>query len=370
METKIPNLFTHTRSGFWGGPWYRYWTLMAVTVLGGLFGLDHFYLRSPTSGLLKLVLNIFTLGLWYIYDILQILGEKEHVMKHGLSIPVVGPAGIGAGMFVDNQPGKTTSKSPWRFLAYLVLVCLPFGFDFFLAGDRSGGMARLVSTIMFPIGFIWGLVSMFQIFFTPQTVLEKGPYRMFPFSWFMNEYGPSKLGPKDTTGGPCAQDAGILGIFPPIIQTALTVAFPGVFPAIEGVALATRAGAGAVKAAANTATAVIEAAKEPAVAAIGTASSIASAVPSAVSALPNLTSQVTGDLAKMTTPEGLAALANQKGGGLSTGTDWESIGLLTVLGSTVTLGAYTAIQRLRAGKPIGVKNGQARNDSPPEPRGV
>ena len=368
------NFFTHTRSTFWGGPWYPYWTLIAVTVLGGFFGLDHFYLRSPTSGLLKLLFNVFSLGLWYIYDILQILGEKDQVMKHGLSIPVVGPAGIGAGMFVDNQPGKPKSKSPWRFLLYLMAVCLPFGFDFFIAGDSSGGMARFVSTIMFPIGFIWGLVSMFQVFLTPQTVLEKGPYRMFPFSWFMNHYGPSKLGPVDTTGGPCQQDAGILGFLPPIVQTFLTIAFPGLFPALEGVALATRAGAGAVKAAANTATAVIEAAKEPTVAAVETASSIASTVPSALSAIPSITGQVTGDLQKMTTPEGLKALANkQVGGGSSSGAvDLETIGLLGTLAGVLGLGIYAGAKRLRAGQPIlpAKKNGQTRNDTPPEPRGV
>ena len=74
-------MFDYTQKSFWGGSWYPYWTLIVATILGGFFGLDHIWLRSPTSGLLKFIVNILTLGLWYFYDMIQILGEKENVMK-------------------------------------------------------------------------------------------------------------------------------------------------------------------------------------------------------------------------------------------------------------------------------------------------
>ena len=79
-------MFDYTQSKFWGGPWYSYTTLRIISTLGGFFGLDHLWLRSPLSGFLKFIINILTLGLWYFYDLLQIFGEKESVMKNGLGI--------------------------------------------------------------------------------------------------------------------------------------------------------------------------------------------------------------------------------------------------------------------------------------------
>lgn len=388
LDQKAADLFAYTRGSYWGGPWYSYWTLIVTTIFFGLFGGDHFWLRSPTTGFLKLLVNILTFGLWYIYDILQILGEPERVQKHGLSIPIVGHAGIGAGMFVDNNPGAQTSKSPWRFLAYLVLVCIPFGFDFFVAGDSNGGTARLLTTVLFflwPFGFLWGCINMFRAVFMPKTLFEEGTYRMFPFSWIMDSNGPSVLGPKDIAAK-CRQP-GLIGA---IIETVsalvvplINIFFPGVSPAVESVALATRAGAGAIKTAANTTTAVLSAAKEPAVQATRVASSIAQQVPPALSAIPDITSKVTSDLSKMASPEGLKALAEkqgvtlpvQSGGGLvgEGSSGFEDMALLVVLVSVLSAGAYFGFKRLNNtwfSKQNGNGDRRERNDTPPEPRSV
>lgn len=393
----MANTLSYTRGSYWGGPWYSYNSLIIVTIFLGLFGGDHFWLRSPTTGFLKLFGNLLTLGLWYIYDILQILGESEQVQKHGLSVPIVGHAGIGAGMFVDNNPGAQTSKSPWRFIGYLLLVCLPFGFDFFIAGDSNGGVARLMTTLLFflwPFGFIWGCINMIRAIFMPKTLFEEGTYRMFPFTWFMDSNGPSVLGPKDVAAK-CRQP-GLIGA---IIETIsalvvpfINIFFPGISPAVESVALATRAGAGAVKTAANTTTAVIEAAKEPTVAATQVVSGLAQQVPTALAAIPDITSKVTGDLAKMATPEGLKALAEkqgvklpstealaslaQKGGGVvesSYGSNFEDVALLIVLVSVLSAGAYYGFKRLNStwfSKQNGNVDRRDRNDTPPEPRSV
>jgi len=372
MENLLQTYCIHTRSNFWGGPWYSYWSLIAFTIIGGLFGLDHFWLRSPMTGILKIIVNIFTFGLWYFYDILQILGDKDNVMKHGLTIPLIGPMGIGAGMFVDNNGGKNESKSPWRLLAYMLLVCLPFGLDFFIAGDTTGGVVRLLSNIIYPIAFIWGCVSMFHIFFMTQDVLEKGPYRMFPFSWVMDPRGPSKLGPKDLEAGPSCGESGILGS----ILSLAVLFFPGVAPAVEGVSLATRGVSGAISAvsgavgtASETATTILEAAKNPITQTVGIASGIAGTVPTALGGLSGATGQVTGEMAKFSTEDGLRGLA-QKGGALLQTTDWEGIGLIVVLSAILGLGAYSAVKRLQSGQSFfsSKKNGRERNDAPPEPR--
>jgi len=375
--TNLGDTFSYTRSAYWGGPWYPYWTLIVATIFLGFFGGDHFWLRSPTTGFLKLIGNVLTLGLWWIYDILQICGEPDQVQKHGLSIPWLGAAGIGAGMFVDNNPGAQTSKSPWRFLAYLVLVCLPFGFDFFIAGDNNGGLARFMTTILFflfPIGFIWGSINMARAVLMPKTLFEEGTYRMFPFNWIMDPNGPSVLGPKDVAQK-CGETSGF-GFLGNILSSTIGIFFPGISPAVEAVSLATRATAGAVKTAANATSAVLGAAKE-------SADAVTKVASDAVSQVPAITSQVSSSLSSMSTPQGLAALAakqgvqlpSQSGGGLVTqsGSTLEDAALLVTLVSVLSAGTYYGFKRLNStwfSKQNTDGNRRERNDTPPEPHSV
>jgi hypothetical protein len=204
----MAGMFDYTQAKYWGGPSYSYWTLILMTVVGGFFGLDHLWLRSPQTAFLKAIIPTF--GLWYLYDLLQVCGDQELVMKYGLTAPAVGPLGIGAEMFVDDDdyldenkkllPDVQISKSPFRYLAYMLLVWLPFGLDFFVAGDTYGGFAMLlsfISIILWPITFIWICFNIFKAVFMPKTLFEFGPTRMFPFTLVWSETGPSKLGPKD-----------------------------------------------------------------------------------------------------------------------------------------------------------------------------
>jgi hypothetical protein len=193
-------IFEHTQQSYWKGPWYPYWTLIVVTIFGGFFGVDHLYLRSPSTALLKTIINILFLGIWYFYDLIQILGEKNNVMKFGLSAPIVGPLGIGAEMFVDDHPNVPTSKSPFRYLMYMFLLCIPFGFDHLVAGDTPGALAKFLTTffpLLWAIGIIWTLFSYFRAVFAIRSVFDSGVSRLFPFTVFglMSDYGPSKLGP-------------------------------------------------------------------------------------------------------------------------------------------------------------------------------
>jgi len=372
--------FDYTQRAFWGGPWYPYWSLILVTVLGGFFGLDHLYLRSPVTFMLKLLVNILGLGLWWFYDMLQIIGEKDDVMEFGLSAPIVGPLGIGAGMFTDNQPTAATSKSPLRYLGYLALVCLPFGFDFLIAGDTNGAFARFLSSFiifLWPIGFIWGLVMMFRAFFMPREFFTTGMYRMFPFSMVLDKYGANVLGPKDI-GTPevdaeaaeaCGEPSGIWGWITAGFQSIVNLLLPGLIPASQAVGAAVSATAGVATQAAESATQVLKAATEPAKMAASTASSVIQQGPKAVQALPSITSGATGALqAKV---DG-AIKAAQKGGAISETLDGSSIALFVVLSIVLGGGALLALQRLFDLNPKQLlkKNGQERNDAPPEPRGV
>lgn len=394
--------FAYTRKSFWGGPYYSYWMLVVATVFFGFLGLDHFLLRSPLTGVAKFAVNIFGLGLWYFYDLLQVVGEKESVMEHGLSAPFVGPLGIGAGMFMDSQPDAKPSRSPWRYLLYLGLVWLPFGLDSLIAGDSNGAMVKFATNMLFFITWPIILVSMgtaiYRAYGDPGGLFKEGVDRSFPYNWFMDPKGPSVLGPVDISGGKQEQGfiGALLGLAAPIIQSTVGTVFPTVAPAVEAVATTVKVGA-------NTARGIIEAAGEPAIATVKTGSALVQQVPGAIAQVGQVATNVTGQLQKFTDPAELAkrvvplpalptteslagsigaaagAAAAQglmKGGGNGIGDGFAITGLLLGLAAIMAGGTYFAVKRLNVSLPSfnrdkdGQSKGQERNDSPPQSHGL
>jgi len=369
-KSGLEGVYEYTQHSFWGGAWYPYWSLILITILGGFFGLDHLYLRSPSTAVLKFIINLFGYGLWYIYDLIQICGEKETVLKYGLSVPGIGPLGVGAGMFKDNHPGETPSKSPFRFLAYMFLVWLACGLEYLVAGDSNGALAKFISMFLFPIGFIWTILNIFNALFNTKSLFTHGSYRMFPFNWFMDPYGLNKLGPIDQPQprppGNC-DPGGAKGVFRNIIDklfyvlniirdaivgliekivkllgivitTAINIVLPGVRPAAATVIQATKSVAGAAGAAADVAkaglegtasvlevggkaatgiigtagdltTQVIEAAEHPAALTTAVASDLSHKIPAGINAASAIPSAVTSQLSSLTTSEGIKAAA-------------------------------------------------------------
>ncbi len=80
-------LFAYTQGKYWGGATLNFTIYRILTVLGGLVGLDHFYLRSPTTAVAKILLNVLTFGMWFFYDIFQPFAVRESIVKYGLSMP-------------------------------------------------------------------------------------------------------------------------------------------------------------------------------------------------------------------------------------------------------------------------------------------
>jgi hypothetical protein len=321
------SMFDYTQKNFWGGPYYKYWMLIPITILFGLIGGDHFFLRSPTTGVAKLLVNVVGLGIWWLYDIIQILVNKNDVMTAGLSAPIYGPLGVGAGMFRDNDPETPPAKAPFRYLLYLVLLFLPYGFDSFVAGDTNGAAAKFICNMlwfMWPIAIVWQLISIGKAFFTPKAVFEDGIDRMFPFTFFMKAKGPSVLGPVDVPLRTDECDPGgssgiiatllspitmlfntIMSIIPNMISAVLNIVAPGVLPAIKAVAGVATAGAKTAQVAIETTGSVIEAARNPAVAVTALGSTALSAGPEAAS----ISGQVGSELGQFTDPTKLKELA-------------------------------------------------------------
>ena len=185
----------HTQGQTWGGTQLDLGIYKAVAVIFGFFGLDHVLLRSPRTGLLKFLVNLFTFGFWYMYDIVQSFSDSDTIKQFGLTIPFFGPSGIGAGIFHSDALPRAPKKTPTPlvFLAFASLAWIPFGLSHFIAGDFSGGAAKFFMTFspLFFMGFLWTFYSMFNIFTNTPEILTKGTERFFPATLVMQKTGPA-----------------------------------------------------------------------------------------------------------------------------------------------------------------------------------
>lgn len=159
-----------------GGPgaiYLSYDVFMALSILGGLLALDHLYLRSPLTFLLKLILNILTLGTWWLYDATQAVFNKDIVKVFGLGVPGLGPKGIAAGVLASDTP----DKKHMAFFLYALALILGgiFGLDSFIVGDKQSGLIRLVcliTGILAPIAIFWWLFNLGKFFIKTKDVVS------------------------------------------------------------------------------------------------------------------------------------------------------------------------------------------------------
>jgi len=166
-------IFDRTQYSYWktNQSYNLFWIL---SVLGGILALDHLYLRSPITFLAKLIVNIFGLGIWWIYDATQASFNKDVVKMYGLGIPGMGPMGIGAGSLASDKPDPKHAT----FLVYSLAVIFGglFGVDSFVTGDKQTGLIRLIcliSVIFTPIAIVIWLFKMGKFFFKTESVIEQ-----------------------------------------------------------------------------------------------------------------------------------------------------------------------------------------------------
>ena len=313
--------FFHTKSSFWKDkPWYPLWLVQLLTIFPftGFFGVDHMFLRSPVTAVAKGFINIFTLGLWWIYDILQVTLDRESVQKNGLTLPFFGPAGIGAGMFTK-EGSEVEGKAPWIFILYTLLTLLPFGLDFFLAGDTVGGIIRLMTSLiifLWPFGFIWGSYNMYRAWITPGDVMKRGVCRPWPLSIFLEPYHMvnTVLGPDlPGEGPPICEPQGILGaIMKPVntlADTTKTVVGLAADIALQPAKDLTAAPGEAWRATVVPLQAAVEKGLAPPITATLQAGQ---AIPKAIAAVPSIAAQVGNSIANAADPAALIAKATPK----------------------------------------------------------
>lgn len=373
----------YTQGKFWGGASIPYIALVIVSVLFGFLGLDHLLLGSPSTAALKAIGSVLTFGLWYFYDIIQILTDKENVMKYGLSMPIGGALGIGAGKFTDSmKEGEAGGKISWRWILFSIAAWLPFGFDYAIAGDYNGALLRFSLSIFWGTWFlagIWWAYNLGRTYITPADVLTSPMPRIFPFSMFMEPNGPNILGPKEID--PKTQcEVGKNGLFGTITQMVGNILGPAVGTILgpygmavksAGEAASTTAQAAALGASTmkNVVTKVGEAAKEIVNVATDTAvpiakslGSVAAMVPAGVGAISSIEDGAI-KMAEQAAKASLQEAIKQTGGG-SLGGDSGFLGWFLV--GIVTIGIGSALLRSKRFSE-GFKEKKHASDTPPKP---
>jgi TM2 domain-containing membrane protein YozV len=227
----------YTRKSFWGEPQYTKKGMFWFTFFFGFFGLHHFYLRSPQTGLLCLIVNFLGFGYWWVYDLIQLSTHTdEELDSFGLDTPY-GPIGLAQGMFAtaaqlkaasaakaaaaaagakEGKPGPPGIPNPLFTLLYF--FCLPF-FNpaaIAVAGDTNNALLRLLYILPFTPLFLLNIFAWFYDIYraigTPKTFFTRGVSRFMPFTWLgfdVDNQSPNIQRNKEPeTGTPCEKTAG------------------------------------------------------------------------------------------------------------------------------------------------------------------
>ena len=167
---------------------------LALSVMGGFFGLDHVYLRSYGTAFQKTMMNIFGLGFWYFWDLIQVATEGKTVLKEGLTSPFDWKRGIGRGVFADDMLAGITSQEggslpPQKdYLIYTLLTFLGFlGANHFYLGNTAEGIVKLFmhfNIFLVLFGVIWSMYDSFNAVFRTADVLKEGISAPVPLSSF------------------------------------------------------------------------------------------------------------------------------------------------------------------------------------------
>jgi len=205
----------------WGGQDRDYYTFVVTSVLLGLVGGDHIYLRSFKTAFLKALFNLFTLGGWYWWDLSQILFQKETVLKEGLASPFDWIRNIGRGVFVDPaNPVQYVSQKSYVIYGICAVFFGLIAADKFYMGQYITGIFKLIlclNIFTFLIGWLWAGWDAWNAVFCEKELLEKGIPPPLGFSSVLPHSDPSvfKLHEKKEGDDGVLQNLGIPFGVPP-----------------------------------------------------------------------------------------------------------------------------------------------------------
>ena len=189
---KTPHHFSDIDT--WKFPDRNYYVFICISFVFGFFGLDHFYLRSFGTGTQKFIFNIFTLGMWYFWDLTQIISDSKKVEAEGLTSPFDWTRGIGRGVFEDPvkkaaalQSGGKIVRTKKDIAIYAISAILfgIFGLDKLYLGQPIQAVAKLLTCFnifIFLFGWMWVIWDIVKILFFTESVLKDGISPPPPFT--------------------------------------------------------------------------------------------------------------------------------------------------------------------------------------------
>lgn len=206
----------------WGGADRNYYVFVVLSVLLGFLGADHFYLRSFGTGTQKFIFNCCTLGMWYLWDLIQIWQNGPEIRTEGLASPFDWIRGIGRGVFAPlpteraQMAGGGGGEAPKSYLLYAFLaVCFGWlGADKFYIGETWQGLAKLLSVFnifLFLFGWLWVVWDAFHAFFMTKSIMKDGITAPMPYSFIWSD--PINPDIFKVGGGPSASQTSSGGLF-------------------------------------------------------------------------------------------------------------------------------------------------------------
>jgi hypothetical protein len=150
-------------------------TVKWISTFLGFLGIDHFYARSPVTGVAKLLTG-GGMGFWWLWDILQLWTEQDRVLNYGMTAPFDLLTGIGQGMFTD-QPSTYKQDVP-SFVVSLAKIFGFMGFYHMVAGETAPGIRMLIIGI---VGIVIGYALINMIF----SIIYNRKYWLIIFVFFL-----------------------------------------------------------------------------------------------------------------------------------------------------------------------------------------
>lgn len=218
-DQKTPHFRHISDIDVWLTPDRNYFFFILFSVFGGFLALDHIYLRSFSTAFQKVLYNVFGLGIWYWWDVCQILTEGKRVQSEGLTSPFDWTQGIGRGVFGDPfAKEKFKPEKSYILWAFLAVFGGLFALDKFYLGEYIQGAGKLIS-IWSPLilfGVLWAAWDAFHAIFMTKDVLSASIPIPIPFKWFgfTETDGKIFLPSAPMTGGISGVAQAIAGISP------------------------------------------------------------------------------------------------------------------------------------------------------------
>lgn len=193
---------------YWKHPDRNFYVFIILSVAFGFLGLDHFYLRSFGTGIQKFWFNIFSLGFWYFWDLIQIFTEGKRVQEEGLTGPFDWMRGIGRGVFENPMSaaaaagsgeevkqtggGNTVYAAKRDIFIYSMLTLMfgIFGLDKFYIGEPIQGLAKMLTCFnifIFLFGWLWVVWDIVKVFLFTDSLMKDGISAPPPFSFMFSE---------------------------------------------------------------------------------------------------------------------------------------------------------------------------------------